>query len=202
MALWLWSSDVDFPFTSDLVWTQSITTPCDCPLVWSPPRNQSRHCQQHELLGLRGDQHSLLGSSLAGFFPCRMHASSPHCHHATVCHSSPAYRLQSLSRMKLLSSSFRAVFQNVPKACWRILLCCAIVATDQPSLNLWQLPPHLQFRTKFATTSKLIPLSNLLLLQAQSCDDEFLVSKAKNRNLNASGSRGRSSRVENPKPKS
>jgi hypothetical protein len=97
MALWLWSSDVDFPFTSDLEWTQSITTPCDCPLVWSPPRNRSRHCQQHELLGLRGDQHSLVGSSLAGFSPCRMHASSPHCHHATVRHSSPAYRLQILA---------------------------------------------------------------------------------------------------------
>ncbi len=109
---------------------------------------------------------------------------------------------KSLPRMKLLSSSFWALFQNVPKACWRILLCSAIVATDQPSLNLWQLPPHLQFRTKFATTSKLIPLSKLLLLQAQSCDDEFLVSKAKTRQLNASGSRGRSSRGENPKPKS
>ncbi|CAM6022618.1 unnamed protein product [Sphagnum balticum] len=61
------------------------------------PRNQSRHCQQHELLGLRGDQHSLVGSSLAGFSPCWMHASSPHCHHATVRHSSPAYRLQILA---------------------------------------------------------------------------------------------------------
>jgi len=37
-----------------------------------------------------------VGSSLAGFSPCRMHASSPHCHHATLRHSSPAYKLQIL----------------------------------------------------------------------------------------------------------